>query len=216
MQCSGCTKKFRQCKRTGNKQPYTCSQHVGVERKCSLDHANVMIRPKTIVWSGSPVSQAEIDGQDCPPLFRHDYLKPYYLQDQTEGFPSKSVLYTLRDGRTAADGPLANIFYAGDCKTTWRRQNGEVGLCGWIKKFEVTKGHFLADLTVAQEHHDVNDMKQFEDCGHMGYYLDWGNNGVVEMCWIDPKSFLTPLEVYKCDGRGGMTLYACKNSARVL
>ena len=144
-------------------------------------YPSIVIPAGTILYSGGRTPN--VNG--CPDFYK------YIGQGNVE---SDGMILYLTTNETIAEGYAIN-----DTKNK-----------GVVKKYKTKIDTPLFDITADYLHYDFDELSEFCDITHAGYYLNWGGENNIEIAMCSAPKHVDYLESKRRVGKNQFTEYGCQ------
>jgi len=144
-------------------------------------YPTIIIPAGTILYSGGRTPN--VNG--CPDFYK------YIGQG---GVESDGMTLYLTTNETVAEGYAIN-----DTKNN-----------GVVKKYKTKMDMPLYDITSDYLHYDYDELGEFCDITHAGYYLNWGGENNIEIAVCSAPKYIDYLETKRRVGNNQFTEYTCQ------
>jgi hypothetical protein len=85
---------------------------------------------------------------------------------------------------------------------------------GVVKKYRVVKNTPLYDITADYLHYDYDELVEFCDITHAGYYLNWGGENNIEIAMCSAPKYIEYVESKQRTTGNTFDDYGCKRGGR--
>ena len=81
---------------------------------------------------------------------------------------------------------------------------------GVVKKYRTINDTPLYDITSGYMHYDYDELGEFCDITHAGYYLNWGGDNNIEIAMCSAPKYIEYIESKRRTDGGRFSEYSCK------